>query len=516
MFSFSSSPAETAAMAAAKAATQAADLVAQMRAKADGASGGHAKANNAANMRAHAASMARMVHRSSPPVAPAPAATASATASTSASPPPASSSPPAAPSASSAARPNAPSENAPSEKAAGKRPEAAAPATEPSLKDHLNKITHDELREIVRLLATPGSKHAQYYAGGVHLSPILRKLYAQYSFGLNNHGVERGLKPTVREVRAAVEGLGGRWPWADKVQGSDVQVLRSARKTLKAGDFNDIDCTNVGPQIKPAMRVGAPPGPRPTHEELEARLDEWITTECDGKQVPRLAVLRKAVEMDPQFEGHHKLPQAEGKKPTAAAKRTIEEAYNAWVTKASSWYYRFKVRRGFSDVSIASSGPRGPADGDVEAQSVAFGERVLAARNCGDGTLVPPENMCAFDQTPITREIVGRKSLRKIGSKKRLKIRTAGKEKERWTFTPLLFADGRWRMVRGISTFHGAPAPARNATGKGGRRKKLGVRTIAHELHNWKANGYPAGFVFTCNSALAPLNSSALNGAACD
>ena len=28
---------------------------------------------------------------------------------------------------------------------------------------------------------------------------------------------------------------------------------------------------------------------------------------------------------------------------------------------------------------------------------------------------------------------------------------------------------------------------------KGGRRKTAGRRTIAHELHHWKSNGYPKG-----------------------
>ena len=86
----------------------------------------------------------------------------------------------------------------------------------------------------MRLFATPGSKHTQYYGGGVHLSPVLRKLYAQYSFGLNNKGVERGVKPTVREVRAAVESVGSRWPWAGKGPDADVQVLRTSRTALKA------------------------------------------------------------------------------------------------------------------------------------------------------------------------------------------------------------------------------------------------------------------------------------------
>ena len=32
-----------------------------------------------------------------------------------------------------------------------------------------------------------------------------------------------------------------------------------------------------------------------------------------------------------------------------------------------------------------------------------------------DGSKMPPKDICAFDQTPITREIVGRKTLRKKG-----------------------------------------------------------------------------------------------------
>ena len=71
----------------------------------------------------------------------------------------------------------------------------------------------------------------------------------------------------------------------------------------------------------------------------------------------------------------------------------------------------------------------------------AFGEKMLAARMRPDGSLIPPEDICAFDQTPVTREIVGRTTLVKKGSKVRAKIRTAGLEKERWTLTPLLFGD---------------------------------------------------------------------------
>ena len=58
----------------------------------------------------------------------------------------------------------------------------------------------------------PGTKHNLYYAGGVRLSPVLRKLYAQYSFGLDSRGAPRGLNPTIRVVRKAVEDMGCRWP----------------------------------------------------------------------------------------------------------------------------------------------------------------------------------------------------------------------------------------------------------------------------------------------------------------
>ena len=46
-----------------------------------------------------------------------------------------------------------------------------------------------------------------------------------------------------------------------------------------------------------------------------------------------------------------------------------------------------------------------------------------------DGSLIPPEDICAFDQTPMTREVAGRKTLRKKGSGvRRAKIRTGEPE----------------------------------------------------------------------------------------
>ena len=49
------------------------------------------------------------------------------------------------------------------------------------------------------------------------------------------------------------------------------------------------------------MRTGESPGFRPLHEDVEAALERWIETDCEGKQVSRLLVISKALEIDPQF-----------------------------------------------------------------------------------------------------------------------------------------------------------------------------------------------------------------------
>ena len=94
-----------------------------------------------------------------------------------------------------------------------------------------------EVDEIVLLFLDP--KHVLYFAGGIRLSPELRKRYALYSYTCNSHGAELGLKPTVREVRCEVERKGGPWPWVEKSPDADVQVLRTARKALKANKIDD-------------------------------------------------------------------------------------------------------------------------------------------------------------------------------------------------------------------------------------------------------------------------------------
>ena len=56
-----------------------------------------------------------------------------------------------------------------------------------------------------------------------------------------------------------------------------------------------------------------------------------------------------------------------------------------------------------------------------------FAALMLQQRTLPDGSLIPPELIVAADQMPLTREVVGRRSLKKKGTTKRLKIQTAGK-----------------------------------------------------------------------------------------
>ena len=63
---------------------------------------------------------------------------------------------------------------------------------------------------------------------------------------------------------------------------------------------------------------------------------------------------------------------------------------------------------------------------------------------------------------PITRIVVGRTTLKKRGSRKRFKLATCGKEKERWTASPVFTADGSRGKWWGLATFHGAkPTPGK-------------------------------------------------------
>ena len=124
--------------------------------------------------------------------------------------------------------------------------------------------------------------------------------------------------------------------------------------------------------------------------------------------------------IDPQFCDWHLLPEA-APNATSIRKREVEAAYDAWLKKASKAYYRWKVRYRYSDVEVASAGPKGPI-ADPQAEMDEFAARMLEARTLPDGSLIPPKDICAFDQTPVTREIVGRKTLRKKGNRGRQKV----------------------------------------------------------------------------------------------
>ena len=117
-------------------------------------------------------------------------------------------------------------------------------------------------------------------------------------------------------------------------------------------------------------------------------------------QVTTTAAVMKLVELDPQFENHHLLP------PTcvgasSAAKREAEAAWDKWVKKASTAWYRISKRRKLVAGAIASAGKRGPEDPAAEMD--AFEERIRSKRKLQDGSSIPPKRICAFDQSPMTR-----------------------------------------------------------------------------------------------------------------
>ena len=184
-------------------------------------------------------------------------------------------------------------------------PQAAASSTPsmskvPTLAEALEAIPDEQLRNIVRLFVTSGSKAVQYSGSNVRCSVALRKLWAEYSFGTVNARLdERGVNPTVTAVRQAVLALGYRWPWTGKSADAAKQVLLGARKSLKAGDFDHVDATVAGPKSKQSKQAKPPgaSGPRPKWEDVEAQVDEWVQTACSGKQMTRLPVLMKFVEL---------------------------------------------------------------------------------------------------------------------------------------------------------------------------------------------------------------------------
>mmetsp|Transcript_60540 Transcript_60540/g.160121 ORF Transcript_60540/g.160121 Transcript_60540/m.160121 type:complete len:291 (+) Transcript_60540:251-1123(+) len=250
---------------------------------------------------------------------------------------------------------------------------------------------------------------------------------------------QRGVNPAIREVRDTILQLGFVWPWAAKADPfeSARAVLVGARMSFMAGDYDNI-IVNVGPKSSQPHRSGKV-GPPPKYEETEEKVHEWMQSpEMDGKSINRFNSLRKFVELDPTFCGHDELPIFTSTS-TRSEKQNCIAAHEAWVKKASQAYYRYKKRFNYGDVAIVSAGPRGQYIPDnLEAEMDNFEARVLEARTLSDGSLILPEDVQAFDQTPLTREILARKTLSQRGDRRRCKIKTAGKEKERWTYTGTL------------------------------------------------------------------------------
>ena len=252
-------------------------------------------------------------------------------------------------------------------------------------------------------------------------------------------------------------------------------MVRRARTDYLAGKFDDVSIEYL-PKAAQQLKVGLPRGPRPKFEHVEAELDSWVQ-HVGRRQTGRLSVVRKALELDPHFFDHDQLDARDLK------------ACTAWHAKVGSWFYRrWKKRKAYSLVCIASAGRRMPED-SLELWD-AFAERCLAARQLPDGGLISVANVSVSDQTPVTREIVARKTLRKTGGQIRAKIATAGKEKERWTLDPIFYGDGRMGEVWATATFHGARPQ---------RGKRLAKNTIALELQDWQRHHYPPNFRYSCN-----------------
>lgn len=145
--------------------------------------------------------------------------------------------------------------------------------------EQLLAIENETLRELVRLIATPGTKAITESGGQTRTSVPVRKLWAMLSYETIDANLnERGVNPTVSLLRMAVEGVGKRWPWAGK-QGADRQVLMGARKSLKAHEFDSVH-VNVGPKTQQPKRTGKS-GPSPAYEELEAQMEAWAEEQAN-------------------------------------------------------------------------------------------------------------------------------------------------------------------------------------------------------------------------------------------
>ena len=100
------------------------------------------------------------------------------------------------------------------------------------------------LKLIVALLTKPASKGIKVTPHEVQLSARVRKAMAAYSYETlpgPRPGVltERGVKPTLRQLKQAVADASGRWPWAPTSE-APLNALRRARTDYLAKKFDDV------------------------------------------------------------------------------------------------------------------------------------------------------------------------------------------------------------------------------------------------------------------------------------
>lgn len=103
----------------------------------------------------------------------------------------------------------------------------------------------DLLTLIVAFFTKPATKGVTITSKEVQCSTQLRKAMAVFSFesvptGEGANLKERGVKPSLRQIREKVEAVGGRWPWPP-TSDSALGVLRRARTDYLAKKFDDVD-----------------------------------------------------------------------------------------------------------------------------------------------------------------------------------------------------------------------------------------------------------------------------------
>ena len=337
----------------------------------------------------------------------------------------------------------------------------------------------DLLWFIVSLLTKPATKGIVKTTKEVQCSAVLRKALAVFSFetvGTPRSSVltERGVKPTLRCVKEAVADAGGQWPW-DLRSEAPRQLLRRARLDYLAHKFDDISLS--GSSVKRhTVRIRTAGAGRPLDwPELDAAVTVWHDDlRTRHLRVTRLMIIQKCIELDSHFFGYVDY----GSSPL--------RIHAEWLPRVYGWVARWQRRHGIRMHNIHSTGQSLPPDfAALQEQHAAI---CLEKRRQRDGTLLGPEAVAVGDQVPMPRQIIGRMTLNRSGSKDTA-VTGGGAEKERWTLLPMWDLAGNFLGAIGI--FHGARAPSGRAQPK--------KTTVAYELLNWRAFGYPTGMLLSCN-----------------